>query len=269
MATILFTLVILSPPISVGGQNQAISAIHDRELLEVMIEDSISELARNEASLAESRSVNNGLGKITVQDQELRGKVQEHIDYYQDVISSQHDYLAELRAQMNKLERHELDMLRNFQNFGSPYQENRRTAFFDSILKPRNSNERFGESGKTRMEDLDAELFAAIGGLQGRLNQETQNRQEASNILLNREANVNTIVEMQQVSQGYYDERFVLYDKLNQTYEQILRWRPDLAPFVRPPSQPKPPEVYQRALERMQNRDKDPTSNDAQEINAN
>ena len=31
-----------------------------------------------------------------------------------------------------------------------------------------------------RMEDLDAELFAAIGDLQGRLNQETQNRQEAS-----------------------------------------------------------------------------------------
>ena len=154
------------------AQNQAISAIQDRELLEVMIEDSTSELARNEASLAEARSVYNGLGNNTARDQELRVKVQEHIVYYEDVISSQRDYLAELRAQMSKLERRELTMLRNLQNFGSPYRDNRRTAFFDSILRPRNSNERFGESGKTRMEDLDTELFAAIGGLQGRLNQE-------------------------------------------------------------------------------------------------
>lgn len=251
------------------GQTQAISAIQDRELLEVMIEDSTSELARNEASLAEARSVYNGLGNDTAQDQELRIKVQEHIDYYSEVIASQRDYLAELRAQMRKLERQELLILRNLQNFSSPYQDNRRTAFFDSILRPRNSNERFGESGETRMEDLDAELFAAIGGLQDRLNQETQNRQEAGNILLDRESNVTTIVEMQKVSQGYYDERFVLYEKMNQTYEQILRWRPDLAIFFRPPPQPTPPEVYQRALERMQNRDQDPTSNEAVETNGN
>ena len=269
LVAIIFSIGLLSNLSCLHAQNQAISAIQDRELLEVMIEDSTSELARNEASLAEARSVYNGLGNTTTQDQELRVKVQEHIVYYEDVISSQREYLAELRAQMNKLERRELTMLRDLQNFGSPYRDNRRTAFFDSILRPRNSNERFGESGKTRMEDLDAELFAAIGGLQGRLNQETQNRQEASGILLDREANVNTIVEMQQVSQGYYDERFVLYDKMNQTYEQILRWRPDLAIFFRPPPQPKPPEVYQRALERMQNRDKDPTSNDAQETNEN
>lgn len=251
------------------GQSQAISAIQDRELLEVMIEDSTSELARNEASLAEARSVYKGLGSDTAQDRELRLKVQEHITYYEDVIASQRNYLAELRAQLTKLERRELDMLRDLQNFGSPYRNDQRTAFFDSILRPRNSNERFGESGETRMEDLDAELFAAIGDLQGRLNQETQNRQEASGILLDREANVTTIVEMQQVSQGYYDERFVLYDKMNQTYEQILRWRPSLAIFFRPPPQPTPPEAYQRALERMQNRDQDPVSTDTQEINEN
>jgi hypothetical protein len=268
LATILPSITVLSLTVGLYGQNQAISAIQDRELLEVMIEDSTSELTRNEASLAEARTVYKGLGNDTAQDQELRTSIEEHIVYYEDIISSQGKYLAELRAQMRKLERQELEMLRNLQNFNSPYRDNRRTAFFDSILKPRNSNERFGESGKTRMEDLDAALFAAIGGLQGRLNQETQNRQEASNILLDREANVTTIVEMQKVSQGYYDERFVLYDKMNQTYEQILRWRPDLAIFFRPPPQPKPPEVYQRALERMQNRDKDPTSNDPQDINA-
>ena len=267
MATLLPSITVLSLSIGLYGQNQAISAIQDRELLEVMIEDSTSELTRNEASLAEARTVFKGLGNDT--DQDLRASIQEHIVYYDEVISSQRKYLAELRAQMRKLERQELEMLRNLQNFGSPYRDDRRTAFLDSILKPRNSNERFGESGKTRMEDLDAELYAAIGGLQGRLNQETQNRQEASSILLDREANVNTIVEMQKVSQGYYDERFVIYEKMNQTYEQILRWRPSLAIFFRPPPQPQPPEVYQRALERMQKRDQDPTSTDAQETNGN
>ena len=43
----------------------------------------------------------------------------------------------------------------------------------------------------------------------------------------------------------------------------------NLAIFFRPPPQPKPPEVYQRALERMQIRDKDPTSTDAQDTNGN
>lgn len=269
VAAIFLSVSLLGFSTDAFGQNQAISAIQDRELLEVMIEDSTSELVRNEASLTEARSVYNGLDANTTEDQEMRGKVREHIDYYEAVISSQRDYLAQLQAQMRKLERRELDMLRDLQNFNSPYQNNRRTTIFDSILRPRNSNERFGESGKTRIEDLDAELLAAIGGLQGRLNQETLNRQEASDILLDREANVTTIVEMQKVSQGYYDERFVLYDKMNQTYEQILRWRPSLALFFRPPPQPKPPEAYQRALERIQNRDKDPTSTDPQEPSAN
>ena len=238
--------------LSLFSQDTPIDSIEDKELLEVMIEDTTSELARNEASLEEVRSVLNGLSTGSTRDEDLRSAISEHVEYYDEVISSQKEYLAQLYDQMGELEKRERDTLRNLKNFGSPYESERRTAFLDLILKPRNSNARFGESGTTRMEDLDAELFAAIGGLQSRLNQETQNRQEANYILLDRENTVNTIVEMQKVSQGYFDERFVLYDKMNQTYEQILRWRPDLALFFRPPPQPKPPEVYKRALERMQ-----------------
>lgn len=234
------------------GQTIAINSIEDMEVLEIMIEDATSELARNQASLQEVRSIYAGLEIETARDQELRLKVKEHITYYRDLIDHQQSHLARLRDQRKKLEKIELDKLRNLQNFSSPYEDNRRTAFLDLILKPRSSSARFGDSGQSRMDDLDAELFAALGGLQNRLNQETQNRQEASYILLDREASANTIVEMQKVSQGYYDERFVLYDKMNQTYEQILRWRPDLAIFFRPPPEPKAPEAYKRALERIQ-----------------
>jgi len=227
-------------------------AIEDKEQLEVMIEDTTSELARNRASLDEAKSIYLGLGDATQRDRDLRIKVAEHIQYYEDLVGSQTRYLGQLRDQRSDLENEELKRLRDLKNFSNPYADSKRLAYLDLLLKPRSSNARFGESGKTRMEDLDSELFAAIGGLQGRLNEETQNRQEASTILLDREANVNTILKMQGISQGYYDERFVLYDKMNQTYEQILRWRPDLALFFKPPPEPKPPETYKRALERMQ-----------------
>ena len=251
-APALLSVTLLAFGLSLIAQDVAIDSIEDKALLNVMIEDTTSELARNEASLAEVRSVLNGLGTGSTRDEELRLAISEHVEYYDEVITSQKEYLGQLYDQLGELEKRERDTLRNLKNFGSPYQSERRTAFLDLILKPRTSTARFGDTGKTQMEDLDAELFAAIGGLQNRLNQETQNRQEANYILLDREGTVNTIVEMQKVSQGYFDERFVLYDKMNQTYEQILRWRPDLAIFFRPPPQPKPPEVYKRALERMQ-----------------
>ena len=102
------------------------------------------------------------------------------------------------------------------------------------------------------MEDVDARLFEAIGGLQERLDEENLNRQEARNVMVDREANVRTLVEMQRVSQSYYDERFLLYDKMNQTYEMIRTWRPALAKLFKPPPQPKPPDAYKDALDRMQ-----------------
>jgi hypothetical protein len=243
---------ILVMPASSQSQASVIQAIEDKEQLDVMMEDTTSELARNQASLEETESIYHGLTQDSQRDRDLRIRVEEHLRHYQDLVASQTRYLSQLRDQQNDLQNEELKRLRDLKNFSNPYSDSKRLAFLDMVLKPRSSNARFGESGKTRMEDLDAELFAAIGGLQGRLNEETQNRQEASTILLDREASVNTILEMQGISQGYYDERFVLYDKMNQTYEQILRWRPDLAIFFKPPPEPKPPETYKRALERMQ-----------------
>ncbi|MCZ6674792.1 MAG: hypothetical protein O7C75_17825 [Verrucomicrobia bacterium] len=252
IALIFLILCVSGNSIRLFAQSFVIDEIEDKELLEIMIEDTTGELARNQASLDQAKAVYIGWGETNASDQEFRRNVEEHIQYYDEVIASQTTHLAKLRDQRKVLEKRELEKLRNLLNFGSPYQDRRRTAFLDLILQPRSSSARFGESGKTRMEALDEELFSALGGLQGRLNQEDQNRQEAGYILLDREANVNTILEMQKVSQSYYDERFVLYDKMNQTYEQILRWRPDLAIFFKPPPQPKPPEAYKRALERMQ-----------------
>ena len=234
------------------AQSFSVDSIEDKALLEVMIEDTTSELARNQASLKEARNIYQGLQASDPSQREFRDNVEAHVRYYEEVIESQKRHLSQLTDRRKELEKEELQKLRNLYNFGSPYQDRKRTAFLDLILQPRSAMERFGETGKSRVEDLDAQLFSALGGLQNRLNAESENRREASQILLDREANVNTILAMQEVSQSYYDERFVLYDKMNQTYEQILRWRPDLAIFFKPPPQPKPPDVYRRALERMQ-----------------
>lgn len=234
------------------AQSSPIEFIEDRELLEIMIEDTTGELARNQASLDQTRAVYQGLEESEAAEDEFGPRVGEYIRYYETVIASQENYLLQLRERRKELERQELQILRDLSNFGSIYQDRRRTNMLNSILQPRTSVARFGASGKTRLEDLDARLFEAIGSLQERLDEEDLNRREARDVIVDREANVKTLVEMQRVSQSYYDERFVLYEKMNQTYELIRTWRPGLAKFFKPPPQPKPPDAYKDALDRMQ-----------------
>lgn len=240
---------------SLGGlfaQGSPIEFIEDKELLEIMIEDTTGELARNQASLDQTKAVYRGLEESEATKDEFRPRVGEYIRYYQTVIASQENYLFQLRERRMELERQELQILRDLSNFGSIYQDHRRTNLLNSILQPRSSVARFGTSGKSRLEDLDNRLFEAIGSLQERLDEENMNRQEARNVIVDREANVRTLVEMQRVSQSYYDERFLLYEKMNQTYEMIRTWRPALAKLFKPPPQPKPPDAYKDALDRMQ-----------------
>ncbi len=236
----------------VFAQSSSVDSIGDKELLDVLIEDTAGELARNQASLDQTRAIYRGLDDSNANERAFRLRVEEYIRYYDDLIASQTDYLSELRERRIVLEEQELQKLRNLSNFGSPYRDRKRAAMLESILRPRSSEARFGISGKTRLEDLDNQLYETLGSLQERLDEESQNRQEAKRIMLDREADVKTIVAMQEVSQTYYDERFLLYDKMNQTYEMMFLWRPDLAQFFRPPPRPKPPDVYQRTLDRMQ-----------------
>lgn len=234
------------------AQGSPIEFIEDKELLEIMIEDATGELARNQASLDQTKAVYRGLEESEAAEDEFRPRVGEYIRYYETVIASQENYLFQLRERRKEIELQELQILRDLSNFGSIYQDHRRTNLLNSILQPRSSVARFGTSGKTRLEDLDNHLFEAIGSLQERLDEENMNRQEARNVMVDREANVRTLVEMERVSQSYYDERFLLYEKMNQTYEMIRTWRPALAKLFKPPPQPKPPDAYKDALDRMQ-----------------
>lgn len=240
-------------PGALFAQSSPIEFIEDKELLEIMIEDTTGELARNQASLDQTKAVYRGLDESAATEEEFRPRVGEYIRYYETVIASQENYLFQLHERRKEIELQELQILRDLSNFGSIYQDHRRTNLLNSILQPRASVARFGTSGKTRLEDLDNRLFEAIGSLQERLDEENLNRQEARNVIVDREANVRTLVEMQRVSQSYYDERFLLYEKMNQTYELIRTWRPGLAKFFKPPPQPKPPDAYKDALDRMEN----------------
>ena len=233
------------------AQSSSVESIEDKELLEIMIEDTASELARNQASLDQTKAVYLGLDDSNATEEGFRPKVREYIQYYETVIASQKNYLFQLRERRNVMEMQELRKLRDLSNFGSPYQDRKRTNMLNSILQPRSSIARFGTSGKTRLEDLDKRLFETLGSLQERLDEENPNRQEARKVMVDREANAKMLVEMQKVSQSYYDERFLLYDKMNQTYEQIRVWRPALAKYFKPPPQPKPPDAYKNALDRM------------------
>ena len=233
--------------------SSSVESIDDSELLEILIEDTVGELTRNQTSLEQTKAVYEGLDGSNEKEMAFRLRVGEYIQYYEEVIASQTNYLSQLRERQSILQALELQKLRDLSNFGSPYQDLRRTNRLNSILQPRSSITRFGTSGKSQLEDLDNRVLEAIGSLQERLNEEDLNRQEARKVMVDREATVNTLVEMQKVSQSYYDERFLLHDKMNQTYELLRIWRPSLARYFKPPPQPKPPDAYKKALDRMAN----------------
>ena len=119
------------------AQGSSIEFIEDKELLEIMIEDTAGELARNQASLDQTRAVYRGLEESDATDDEFRPRVGEYIRYYETVIASQENYLFQLRERRKELELQELQILRDLSNFGSIYQDNRRTNMLNSILQPR------------------------------------------------------------------------------------------------------------------------------------
>ena len=105
------------------AQGSSIELIEDKELLEIMIEDTAGELARNQASLDQTRAVYRGLDESDATEDEFRPRVGEYIRYYETVIASQENYLFQLRERRKELELQELQILRDLSNFGSIYQD--------------------------------------------------------------------------------------------------------------------------------------------------